>query len=334
MRNGLGSAATPVGWHAPHFNQQMSYDRSGVLINCPHTKKEGSFYCVDQSVQFSRSVVSDSLRPHELQHARPPCPSLTPGPPKPMSIESVMPSNHLILCHPLLLLPPIPPSIRVFSNESVLRIRWPKYWSFSFNISPSNELCGSIAAKKYSNKNTPNLTLAPCPQSWKTLLDPKAGPWIHLQQATGSGCHVRGLSPPEPTCCPPAGSSALWTACAPRQVLWIQILAADPLSPSDATRMALWGLTITSHSDELRLKCSQDRGLRGASRGVWKQMLNADLYPKESESYLFSNSLIFHMRWEGGEMCLSWDCADEWNCRSNRERLLESLYKIHRLKSK
>ena len=56
-----------------------------------------------------------------------------------MSIESVMPSNHLILCHPLLLLPSIFPSIRVFSNESVLRIRWPKYWSFSFTISPSSE---------------------------------------------------------------------------------------------------------------------------------------------------------------------------------------------------
>ena len=61
------------------------------------------------------------------------------SPPKPMSIESVMPSNHLILCCPLLLLPSIFPSIRVFSNESALRMRWPKYWSFSFNISPSNE---------------------------------------------------------------------------------------------------------------------------------------------------------------------------------------------------
>ena len=56
-----------------------------------------------------------------------------------MCIKSVMPSSHLILCHPLLLLPPIPPSIRVFPNESTLRMRWPKYWSFSFNISPSNE---------------------------------------------------------------------------------------------------------------------------------------------------------------------------------------------------
>ena len=67
------------------------------------------------------------------------------SPPKPMSIESMMPSNHLILCHPLLLLPPIPPSIRVFSNESALCIRWPKYWSFSFNISPSNKHPGLIS---------------------------------------------------------------------------------------------------------------------------------------------------------------------------------------------
>ena len=65
--------------------------------------------------------------------------------PKLMCIESVMPSNHLILCCPLLLLPPIPPSIRVFSNESTLHKRWPKYWSFSFSISPSNEHTGLIS---------------------------------------------------------------------------------------------------------------------------------------------------------------------------------------------
>ena len=92
------------------------------------------------SVQLSHSVMSSSLRHHGLQHARPPCP--TPAPMnllKLMSIESVMPSNHLILCHPLLLLPSIFPTIRVFSNESAFPIRWPQYWSFSFNISPSNE---------------------------------------------------------------------------------------------------------------------------------------------------------------------------------------------------
>ena len=91
------------------------------------------------SVQFSHSIVSDSLQPHESQHARPPCPSPTPGVHPNSCIVSVMPSSHLILCHPLLLLPPIPPSIRVFSNESTLHMRWPKYWSFSLIISPSKE---------------------------------------------------------------------------------------------------------------------------------------------------------------------------------------------------
>ena len=65
--------------------------------------------------------------------------------PKPMSIESVMLSSHLILCHPLLLLPPIPPSIRVFSSESALPMRWPKYWSFSFSIIPSKEIPGLMS---------------------------------------------------------------------------------------------------------------------------------------------------------------------------------------------
>ena len=97
------------------------------------------------SVQFSRSVVSNSLWPHESQHARPPCPSPTPGVHWLMSIESVMPSSHLILCRPLLLLPPIPPSIRVFSNESTLHMRWPKYRNFSFSIIPSKEIPGLIS---------------------------------------------------------------------------------------------------------------------------------------------------------------------------------------------
>ena len=86
-----------------------------------------------------RAIVSNSLQPHGLQHARLPCPSLSPSLFKFMSIESVTPSNHLILCHLLLLLPSIFPSIRVFSNELALCIRWPKFWSFSLSISPSNE---------------------------------------------------------------------------------------------------------------------------------------------------------------------------------------------------
>ena len=94
-------------------------------------------------VQFSHSVVSNSLQPHGLQHARLSCPSPTPGVYSNLSIESVMPSSHLILCCPLLLPPSIFPSIRVFSNESVLHIRWPKCWSFS--ISPSKEYSGLIS---------------------------------------------------------------------------------------------------------------------------------------------------------------------------------------------
>ena len=98
------------------------------------------------SVKFSHSVVSNSLRPHGLQHARLPCPiTNSQNILKFMFIELVMPSNHLSLCHPLLLPPSIFPSIRVFSNESALRIRWPKCWSFSFNISPSNEYSGLIS---------------------------------------------------------------------------------------------------------------------------------------------------------------------------------------------
>ena len=87
--------------------------------------------------------MSDSLQPHRLQHARLPCPSPTPGAySELMSITLVMPSNHLILCCPLLFPPSIFPSIRVFSNELVLRIRWLKNWSFSFSICPSSEYSG------------------------------------------------------------------------------------------------------------------------------------------------------------------------------------------------
>ena len=88
--------------------------------------------------------MSNSLQPHGLQHSRLSCPSQTPRAFS-NSIEVVMPSNHLILCHPLLLLPSIIPRKRVFSNESVVSIRWPKYCSFSFNISPSNEYSGLIS---------------------------------------------------------------------------------------------------------------------------------------------------------------------------------------------
>ena len=94
---------------------------------------------------FSCPVVFNSLRPHGLQHASLPCPSLSQSLLKLMSLYSVMPSSHLILCCCLLLPPSIPLSIRVFSNESALRMRWPKYWSFSFSISPFKEHPGLIS---------------------------------------------------------------------------------------------------------------------------------------------------------------------------------------------
>ena len=101
------------------------------------------------SVHFSHSVVSDSLRPHGLKHARLPCPSPTPGAcSNSCPLSWLMPSNHLMLCHPLLLLPSIFLNIWVFSNESVLHIRWPKYWGFSFNISPSNDYSGLVPFRR------------------------------------------------------------------------------------------------------------------------------------------------------------------------------------------
>ena len=97
------------------------------------------------SVQFSHSVLSDSLQLHGLQHTL----SITNSQSllKLMSLESVMPSNLLVLCDPLLLLPSVFPTIRVFSSESAVHIRWPEYWSFSFSISPSNEYSGLISLR-------------------------------------------------------------------------------------------------------------------------------------------------------------------------------------------
>ena len=132
--------------------------------------------------------MSDSLRPYELQASL----SITNSwsSLKLMSIESVMPSSHLILCHPLVLPTPIPPSIRVFSNESTLRMRWPKYWSFSFSISPSNEHPGLISfrmdrlqkliihscIKPPQTQVSPQTLLTQNPQRWD--------PGIHIFQSS------------------------------------------------------------------------------------------------------------------------------------------------------
>ena len=96
------------------------------------------------SVQFIRSVMSDSVTPQIAACQDSPSITNSWSSLRLMSFESVMPSSHLMLCHPLLLLTPIPPSMRVFSNESTLRMRWPKYWNFSFSIIPSKEHPGLI----------------------------------------------------------------------------------------------------------------------------------------------------------------------------------------------
>ena len=125
-------------------------DNIGCDVTHPWDSRPFTGFTVSMSplawLQFSRSVASDSLWPHESQHARPPCLSPTTG----VYLYSCPLSRWChpaisSLCRPLLLLPPIPPSIRVFSNESTLRMRWPKYWSFSFSISPSNEHPGLIS---------------------------------------------------------------------------------------------------------------------------------------------------------------------------------------------
>ena len=111
-----------------------------------HTYSKGaSLLAHFSSVQFSRSVVPDSATPWTAAHQASLSITNSRSLLKLMSMELVMPSNYLILCHPLLLLLSVFPGIRVFSSESVLRIRWPKYWSFSFSISPSNEYSGLIS---------------------------------------------------------------------------------------------------------------------------------------------------------------------------------------------
>ena len=131
-----------------YLNFQTKKLKHSGLFKLKSSWLTGSSTCIQTQptvlLLFSLSAVSSSLWPHRLQHVMLPCPSISPRVCSNSSIELVMPSNHLVLCHPLLLTS-IFPSIRVFSNELALRIRWPKYWSFSFSISPSSEYSGLIS---------------------------------------------------------------------------------------------------------------------------------------------------------------------------------------------
>ena len=121
------------------------------LCLCLHCCSASRFICtifLDSMLLFSHLAMSDSLQPHGLQHCQASLSlTISQSLPKFMSIASVIPSSHLILWYPLFLLPSIFPSIRDFSNESSVCIRWPKYWSFSFSICPSNEYSGLIFLK-------------------------------------------------------------------------------------------------------------------------------------------------------------------------------------------
>ena len=131
-----------VGWRiwAGKIRSMAEYNGLCIPVRPPRTQVHITTWLLLVRLLFSWSVVPKSLRPHGLQHARPSCPSLSPGVLlKLMSIELMMPSNHFILCHPFLLLPSIFPSKRVFFSELAFGTKWPKYCSFSFSISSSNE---------------------------------------------------------------------------------------------------------------------------------------------------------------------------------------------------
>ena len=164
-----------------------------ILVSWMLSFKAALSFCYSPtSVQFSCSVMSDSLGPHEPQHARPPCPSPTPGIHPNSSPSNRLPSSHLIPRRPLLLLSPIPPSIRVFSNESTLHVRWPKYWSFSFSIIPFNEHPGLISFRMDW------LDLPAVQGTLRSLRGMEIHTWPCVKCTVMCSYHVTGAYPGEP----------------------------------------------------------------------------------------------------------------------------------------
>ena len=174
------------------FNSQIDHSSLQWWRSYPHLNCNGFRYwssiqryplhACTCSVQFSCSVMSNSFRPHELHAARQASLSITNSwsLPKPMFIQSVMPSNHLILCRPLLL-PPITPSIRVFSNESALRIRWPKYWSWT--VAFQAPLSMGFSQQKYWSR----LSFPPPGDIPDPGIEPASPVALALQKATHLG---------------------------------------------------------------------------------------------------------------------------------------------------
>ena len=138
LKREMATHSSILAWKIPWTEEPVRLQSMGL-------QRVGHDWATSLSFTFSSVQSISCVQLFETPWWWPPCSSPTPGVHPPMSIESVMPSNHLILCHPLLLLPSIFPSIRVFSIESALHNRWPKYWSFSFNISPTNEHPGLIS---------------------------------------------------------------------------------------------------------------------------------------------------------------------------------------------
>ena len=173
-----------------------TFARGKHKYSCKGTVLEDVLEMVNniQSVQGSSSVMSDSLRRHEPQHARPPRPSPTPGVyPNPCPLSQWC-HPTLILYRPLLLLPSIFPSITVFSNESVLRIRWPKYWSFSFNISPSNEHPGLIFRMDWLDFLAVQGTLKSSPTAQFKSINSSALSFLHHPTLTSIHDHWKNHS--------------------------------------------------------------------------------------------------------------------------------------------
>ena len=211
-----------------------------------------SWYLSFSSVKFSHSVVSDSLWPHGLQHARPPCPSPAPTRSLLMTIELVMPSNHLILCHPLLLLPSIFPNIRVFSNESAFLIRWPKYWSFSFSISLSNEHSGLISFRiDWLDLLAVQGTLKSVLQTW-TMSEFQ---WERAVKGEGGQFRQRHNG---------GKAEATWLSRLSQRWKWMKQLCCPTtvyLSPGWA-QVRLWWMSLRVHSWKIQPNPASSSGMR------------------------------------------------------------------------